>query len=170
MHALHSMSLRTFIGGSIFVITGGYVLFSIMSTPGAEEFRMGQRVFNQMIAEETLQSGGFYEAYPEGMPSDFVAFLETEQGARFWPVTISEYHRRERMNFENQGIKGRFLIPDALSFSAHRPDFSAGKQLVYIPHDADGLIELQGHNAPDAAAIFIKRLPFPSESRGINLR
>ena len=136
---------------------------SIESRP--TDLNQAQQVLYQMMGEENLRAVGFYEAYPEGKPSDFVAFVESEAGSKLWPPSVSEF-RSSAVGQAGQKA-GRILRPDHVGFSAYEPDPSLGSQVVYIPDDEEGVIEFHGHRSAHQEPVQTSRWEFPSEGRRI---
>ncbi|QDG51608.1 hypothetical protein FIV42_12875 [Persicimonas caeni] len=148
---------------------GGIAYFIINSSeqPGSPALQQGQRVMYQVMGKETLQAAGFYKAYPSGRPSDFVNFLQTSQGRRLWPKSVSE-HRDAQIPGANRG-PSRVLKPDDLSFSAHKPAPSAGRQIVYVPLDDTGQMEVRGYERADAKPVFVYTWEFPTDAGKVAL-
>ncbi|MFP4596885.1 MAG: hypothetical protein ACLFVJ_01450 [Persicimonas sp.] len=61
------------------------------------------------------------------------------------------------------------LKPDGLSFSAREPVNALGKQIVYIPRDDDGQMEIRGYEHPEAKPVFIYKWDFPTDAGKIPL-
>ena len=165
---LRRMPAKTFIGFLITAAVTAYFIINFSSQPGSVEVRQGQRIMYQMMGQETLQKAGFFRAHPAGDPSDFVSFVNTPEGRRLWPATVSEY--------KSNSVPGagrdphRVLQPDALCFSAHQPDPAGGPQIVYLPHDDTGQMEIRGYDSPDAEPVFTYTWDFPTDAGEIPLR
>jgi hypothetical protein len=156
---------------SIFVLlaTAAVVMVRIVAPEGQEDFRQAERVIGQMTASTTLESVGFFDEYPNGSPSQFVAFLETDKGQRLWPMTIREHHQ---YRYDNPGIstmKGRFLRPNDVAFVASSRAPSKGRQVVYEARDDAGFIELRGYDPEHEGPVFLRQIPFPSQYNGLEL-
>lgn len=129
------------------------------------DLNQAQQVLYQMMGEENLRAVGFFEMYPDGKPSDFMAFVETEAGSRLWPPSVSEF----RASAEGQAGQraGRILRPDDVGFSAYQVDPSLEKQVVYIPDDQEEVIEFQGYLSPHEGPVQTSRWEFPSSGKKI---
>ncbi|MFP4596886.1 MAG: hypothetical protein ACLFVJ_01455 [Persicimonas sp.] len=79
MGGLRNISASHFIGVVVTIAITAYIFGDCAEQPGSAQVRQGQRIIYQMMGEETLREVGFYEAHPQGRPSDFVAFVETER-------------------------------------------------------------------------------------------
>ena len=169
MWALAKLELRTAIGVLLLMASAMYVVFSFIPSEEVQELRRAERVFGQMSGEQTLESSGFFEAYPDGGPSDFVEFLNSDEGAKVWPQTTREYYNRPYSDDQTPTVKGRLLRPNDVDFRPYEVDPEGGKQLIYIPDDEGGAFELQVYLVPDEGPLHTTRLPFPSESRGVTL-
>ncbi len=153
-----------------FALTFGGIAYFIVrgsEQPGSPALQQGQRVMYQVMGRETLQSAGFYSAHPGGQPSDLVEFLETQQGQRLWPKTVSEHRDGQIAGAERS--PRRVLMPDHLSFTANEPDPSAGTQIVYVPRDEQGQMEVRGYESPSAKPVFIYTWDFPTDAGKVPL-
>ncbi|MFU8803846.1 MAG: hypothetical protein ACNA8W_08575 [Bradymonadaceae bacterium] len=171
----HKMTVGAFVTSLIFLGSLLYLFFAFRAPDEWYDFQTGERVLKQMMGERTLQTGGFFEAYPEGGPSDFVNYVNTEEGAIMWPMTRREYHSissldQAHASHHHKPIKGRFLRPDDVEFQPHELNPAGGRQLVYIPFDDRGIIEVRAYESPQSEPLFVSHLPFPSEHPGIELR
>lgn len=165
---MRRMTVGGLVGMLVTMFFGAQILIRCNEQPGSAELQRGQRIMYQVMGEDTLRKAGFYEAYPEGRPSDFVEFADSEAGRVLWPITIAQY-KGSSLETAGRG-PGRVLRPEALSFSAHRPDPDAGKQIVYVPLDEEGQIQLRGLEAPDAEPAFVYTWDFPSDAGEVDLR
>lgn len=154
-----------------FALTFGGIAYYIISNseqPGSPTLQQGQRVMYQVMGKETLRAAGFYRAHPTARPSDFVEFAQTPQGRRLWPQSVSEFRDRQVPGFKRS--PPRVLKPDYLTFAPNKPDPSGGTQIVYVPRDDTGQIEIQGHERPDAKPVFIYTWDFPTDAGKVPLR
>lgn len=168
MHGLRKMPVGMFIN---FLIVSALVVWGIMKLgeqPGSVELRQGQRIMYQVMGAKTLRKAGFYDAYPSATPSDFVSFVQTDRGERLWPQTVGDYKSSSIPGAERD--PGRVLQPDSLSFAAHSPDPSAGKQIVYVPLDDAGQMEVRGYEDPQAEPVFVYTWDFPTDAGEVPLR
>jgi hypothetical protein len=145
-----------------------YFITSWSEQPGSMELQQGQRIMYQVMGAETLREAGFYQAYPAARPSDFVNFARTRQGQRLWPQTTKEF--RDKQVPGASGDPGRVLQPVDLSFAAESPDQASGKQIVYVPLDETGEIEVRGYERPDAEPVFVYTWEFPTDAGRVQLR
>ena len=131
------------------------------------ELNQGQRVLYQMMGPENLQYAGFFDEYPEARPSDFVEFINSEQGQILWPPTMSEHRDNADPTKRSGSSTGRLLQPDGITFTPHAVNPTAGKQVVYIPHDDVGKIEFKSYLSPDERPFKTSMWDFPSTGKEI---
>ncbi len=167
MRGLRNIGVFQFLGFVVTAAIAAHLLVKWSAQPGSVELRQGQRIVYQIMGEETLREVGFYKAYPQGRPSDFVRFADSHQARRLWPQSVSEFNDSDQKLAKPD--PGRVLRPDDLSFSAHEPDSTRGKQIVYIPHDEEGQIEVRGYETPDAEPVFTYEWDFPTDAGKIPL-
>lgn len=154
----------------LMVVTTGYMCSSMLiAYQGPEDMRLGQRVIYQMMGEETLEHVGFFEAYPEATPSQWVEYINSEEGQFLWPRTSREFHR-DHTNPMREHTPGRLLRPTDLEYSAYEPDPALGRQLVYIPDDEEGLVHIQGFDSPFDEPIHTWSYEFPSDASFLDLK
>ena len=153
----------------IAVVVGGfgYACHYCMWDSYDRSLLRGHAVIVEMTGEPNLEKAGFYDAYPDGSPSDFVEFMDSEEGEAYWPPTNREY----RQQFEHPDLVDepqRALSPNNLVYVAHRPDDAEMRQLVYIPDDDAGQLELIGYRDPGDAPLYEWTVDFPSDADEID--
>lgn len=158
------------VGGLAVFVAVGVLCFKnfYVGSAGPADLRQGQRVLVQMMGERTLEHVGFFEAYPEGGPSDFVEFVGSEKGQVLWPRTVREFHR-ESTDPTRQETPGRALRPDDVGFSAWEPDPSLGRQLVYIPDDEESVMYIEGYDEAVDEPVHRWVVDFPTDARKLEL-
>lgn len=142
------------------------VMYQVIDSRGSRaELNQAQQALYQMMGTPNLENSGFLEAHPDKRPSDFVAFLQTDQGASLWPPSVAEFYESP------QGLAGqrpgRILRPTQVNYSAYEVDFTFQAQIVYIPLDEDGMIEFQGFLSPHEPPVQTSRWKFPSTGKEI---
>ncbi len=152
----------------VFVGSCGFCCYSWHSGSYDYQLQRGERVMHSMMGEENLESAGFFEAYPEGRPSDFMEFLEAEQGESLWPPTPREFRAQADVP-ELARDSEQPLTPEALKFVAYEVDPGDPiRQIVYIPNDEEGVFDLRGYVDPTESPIHTWTLPFPTDAEPID--
>ena len=144
----------------------GYALFAWYGGSYDRSLLRGHEVIVQISGEETLKQAGFYSAYPEGRPSDVVDFVDGDEGQVQWPKTDREY-RDQFAHPDLVDSPGRALMPRDLEFVAHQRELEAGRQIVYVPRDDEGVLDIRGYADDDP--LYEWELQFPSDAAEIDL-
>lgn len=117
------------------------------------KLQRGHNAFAEMTQETKLEDAGFYDAYPEGTPSEFVEFVDTidargpdATGAEQWQIAFDA------------------LSPEDLVYSPRKPDPDQSRQLVYIPDDDSHRMILEGYLDPDDEPLHEWTVDFPSDA------
>ncbi len=166
--ATKSLGLRGTLAGMVFIVTAFMWYLNCYELGHDPALNQGQRVLYQIMGEDNLQQVGFYDAYPQGRPSDFVEFVNSEEGEVMWPKTASEYYSTHDPTRRPGSGPDRILQPSALTFTPHEVDPSAGKQVVYIPHDDLGKIEFRSYRDPQRDPFQTSKWDFPSDGKAID--
>jgi hypothetical protein len=167
MRGLHKLTPSALIGFVTTFVLLAFIISRCSEQPGSAELQRGQRIMYQVMGDETLQKAGFYEAYPGGGPAEFADFASSEQGRILWPMTIGE-HKASAMGRAGRS-PDRLLRPEALSFSGRTPDSDAGEQIVYVPLDDEGQMEIRGYETPDSEPVFVYQWDFPTDAGEVPL-
>jgi hypothetical protein len=158
-------SMVIMVGSTFYICHGIY-----RSSEGPSDMRMGQRVVYQMMGQQTLEHLGFFERDPEAEPSDFVAFIDSEEGEVLWPPTMREHGAAQRDYAANyRPIEGRLLRPNGLEYNAYEPDPTLGRQLVYFPDDEAGVVHIHGYDEPFDEPVHRWVYEFPTEAMLLEL-
>lgn len=166
--ATKSLGIRGSLAALLFVATGMIWFMNCYEDSHDSELSQGQRVIYQMMGAENLERAGFFDEYPEARPSDFVEFVDSEQGEVLWPPTTAEYYASHDPTRRPGSGPGRQLQPNNITFTPYRVDPSGGKQVVYVPHDDLGKMEFRGYRSPDAEPFQISMWDFPSTGQAID--
>ncbi len=167
--AIKTWGLRGTLGGLVFIVTATLWYLNCLDATHDPGLNQGQRAMYQMMGEETLKRAGFYDIYPDGRPSDFVEFIESEEGQKLWPQTTDEYYSSHDPTRRPGSGPDRILQPSQITYTPFEVDPSAGKQVVYIPHDDLGKIEFRGYRDPQRGPFQTSKWPFPSDANPIDL-
>lgn len=153
--------LRVLLPCLLFVATAGYMCKTCYYDSYDLNLNLGKTALVEMMEPKHLEAAGFYELYADPTPSDFVEFINSKEGQKLWPVTTAEW----RASFDHpKAVESpeRNLLPERTDFHAHEPDPSDHRQIVYIPLDDTGQIELVGYLDPDEKPVYEWTVPFPA--------
>ena len=53
--------------------------------PPPPDLAQAAEVIREMMSTRKLEAAGFFSAYPEPKPSDFVSFINSDRGVILWP-------------------------------------------------------------------------------------
>ena len=129
--------------------------------PVPPDLRQGARVIRDMVSVEKLRAAGFFEAYPDPKPSDWMSFVQSELGVVLWPPREDGPFASE-LEIEQSRAIGETVIPAGLTFSAERPDTEKARQIVFRADDATGEIVVEGYVDPNSAPVFTERWSLPN--------
>lgn len=128
------------------------------------EIVQGQRALFQMMGYANLKKADFYDHHPHGTPSDFVAFLDSEQGEVLWPPTTDHVWEEDSTTRVRDSSTGRVLRPESVEFVAHEVDPDLGRQLVFIPDDQEMRMTVECYDDPDGRPVNILQWDFPTNA------
>lgn len=156
----------SFVVAAVLVVgTCGYACLQVFGDYDYD-LQRGYRVMYQMMGEKTLEKAGFFDAHPEGTPSEFVEFVDSEEAETLWPPTDRQW--RDRYDHPDlMDDPERALSPDDLDYVAGEPDPKKTRQMVYFSDDEAGTVELRGYLNPDDEPIDEWSVEFPSEAEEI---
>lgn len=146
----------------------GWAISECSKQPGSYEIRTGQRIMYQIAGSQTLEKAGFYEAHPDGTPSDFVAFVQSRRGAKLWPSGASSDDGFEPSY--RQTSSNRIEKPAALTFAAHQRTSYDKPQIVYRPDDANQKLIVEGYDPGRDEPAFVYDFDFPTDAGEIPLK
>jgi hypothetical protein len=141
----------------------GWGIAKFSKQPGSPELQTGQRIIYQMAGSQTLQKAGFFDAYPEGKPSDFVSFVQSASGEKLWPSPRD----KNRPSYRN--TSNRISMPENLTFSAWERSTTNKPQIVYRPDDANGKLLVEGYDPGQDEPAFVYDFDFPTDAGEIPL-
>jgi hypothetical protein len=116
----------------------------------------GALVIREMMSPRKLDSAGFYRAYPEPKPSDFVRFINSDVGAILWPPREDSPFADESESDHSRAI-GEPVIPKGIAFRRNRPDPEGARQIVYRADDDTGEIVVEAYTNPAEEPVFTRR-------------
>ncbi|MGM0558447.1 MAG: hypothetical protein ACQEVA_18830 [Myxococcota bacterium] len=133
---------------------------------GSHEIQTGQRIIYQMAGSQTLDKAGFFDAYPDGRPSDFVSFVQSRHGQKLWP---SSQRAKNDVASPSYRDDNRLRKPADLTFAAHERTTWDRPQVVYIPDDANQQLLLHGYDPGHEEPMYEYDFDFPTDAGEIPL-
>ena len=108
-----------------------------------------------MSAPRNLSRSVFSVAFPNGTPSQYVAYLFSDMGAAEWPVAMDE--------MEAEGMRAARIpiLPKTVRVVARRPDPAVGRQLVVSADDARGVVVVRGYERHDGEPLLEREWALP---------
>lgn len=153
----------------IFVLLAviGWGITKLSEQPGSYEIKLGQRIVYQMAGSQTLEKAGFFDAYPEGRPSDFVSFVQSRSGQKLWPPP---QRAKDDVALPSYRDDNRLRKPADLRFAAYQRTTWDEPQVVYIPDDANQQLILHGYDPGHEEPLYVYDFDFPTNASEIRLR
>ena len=105
------------------------------------ELKRAAAVVKYMLAPNHLRRSSFLAVFPEGKPSDFVAWMFSTLGTAEWPP----YEDGDPMELEQAKSIRMPVIPKDVTLTPREPDPKKGKQIVIKSDDRRGLIIVEGY-------------------------
>ncbi len=124
--------------------------------PPPKDLADGALVIREMMSPRKLDAAGFYRAYPDPKPSDFVSFINSDLGAILWPPR-EDSPFADDLEIEQSRAIGETVIPKGIAFRRNRPDPEGGRQIVYRDDDKNGEIVVEAYIDPRAEPVFTRR-------------
>ena len=124
--------------------------------PPPKDLTDGSLVIREMMSSRKLDAAGFYRAYPDPKPSDFVSFINSDLGAILWPPR-EDSPFADNSQIEPSRATGEAMIPKGIAFKRNRPDPDGGRQIVYRHDDENGEIVVEAYVDPKTEPVFTRR-------------
>ena len=141
---------------SLIASAATYVSCQTPPPPPPKDLTEGALVILEMMSPHKLDAAGFYRAYPDPKPSDFVSFINSDLGAILWPPRADSPFADDSEIEQSRAI-GETVIPKGIAFKRNRPDPDGGRQIVYRDDDQTGEIVVEAYIDPMAEPIFTRR-------------
>ncbi len=126
------------------------------------EVREAQWILWAMIDEDRLDEVGFFDAYPDAHPSEFLYFLQSPEGDELWSARFDLQEPTDDgpdYPFRSVTIDDQII---SILFESAEPDLP-GRQIVLSADDPAGVLVLHTHLRGDRPARTELRWDFPRE-------
>lgn len=124
--------------------------------PPPQDLADGVMVIREMMSPHKLDAAGFYQAYPDPKPSDFVNFINSDLGTILWPPREDSPFTDE-LEIEQSRAIGETVIPKGIAFRRNRPDPQGGRQIVYRADDENNQVVVEAYIDPEDVPVLTHR-------------
>jgi hypothetical protein len=115
-----------------------------------------------MVSRHGLERSAFYAVYPDGTPSDFVAFLFSPLGKAEWvPDDAATPGRTGLVSAEDVLAVGGELRPGAVGLVSEAPEPRIHRQVVLRADDERGVVIAAAYEQPGQAPVVVHEWALP---------
>jgi hypothetical protein len=115
-----------------------------------------------MVSRHGLERSAFYAVYPDGTPSDFVAFLFSPLGKAEWvPDDAATPERTGLVSAEDVLAVGGELRPGAVGLVSEAPEPRIHRQVVLRADDERGVVIAAAYEQPGQAPVVVHEWALP---------
>lgn len=147
----------------------GWGIVKWSERPGSPEIYTGQRIIYQMAGSQTLAKAGFFDAYPDGQPADFVSFVQSRSGKKLWPHRQQPKKDVTERSFRNRN-SNRIEQPADLTFAAYERTTWDKPQVVYAPDESNEKLIVRGYDPGQDEPMYVYDFEFPTDAGEISLK
>lgn len=118
------------------------------------------RVIEEMLSYRRLEAAGFYDAYPDPRPSDFVSYINSDLGVMLWPPREGSPFT-DPFEMEASRSIGETVIPKGIAYRRNRCDPEGGRQIIYRADDESGEVVVEAYADPSVEPVLTRRWKLP---------
>ena len=136
------------------------------SPPQYPELEQAIRVVRHLSAPNQLQGSSFLVVFPDGRPSDFVAWMFSTFGMAEWPPAEGSLEMEDSDWEDAMRATRTPILPRDVSLVPLQPNPDLKKQIVVKSDDVRKKILVEGYLDPETAPVLVREWDLPAPLAG----